>query len=135
MSVKQCIICLLLTAGSSSCVTYHISTESLKTQVAQLPDSRTHPYPNPPIFPFGYMGVKPSIQLNVVNKKGQPRSFFILNKSTIRVTQTNGRKSIFGITTLRVRDSVLLGVREEFLRGRPMAIPFNDIIKIEAQQH
>lgn len=116
--------------------TYLLTSESLQDQIKNAtPFIGTFQY-NPAINPLFYFkkieynGVK---KLIVTDKKGKTKSFYVNNRTGIRITTKDGKTVTFYFDTLFIVDDQVVGQKSHFLNLPIKPIAFSDIIKIEVQ--
>ncbi len=130
MILLVAIACLCL----CSCVSYYISTESLKQQLASVDSTKLKA-----VTVKGPMGEKYNYlsngieTINCTDKSGTAMIFDNSPSIEARVTQQSGKKTIFYFDRLFISDSTLLGVRSRFISAIRKEIKLSDIKKIEIQ--
>ncbi|MEJ8843559.1 hypothetical protein WG954_14305 [Lacibacter sp. H375] len=122
--------CLVL----CSCKTYYITTESLKKQFASIDSAKLKS-----VTVRGPIGEKYNYLANGIpliyctDKSGNTVAFSNSPSIEVRVTELNGKKTIFYFDRLFISDSTLYGVRSRFISAIRKEIKLADIKKIEVQ--
>ncbi len=124
----------------TSCATYHISTEHLLQQFADVRQEEKKTY----FFAGGnrFFIFFPTIvhgnslrTISVLDKNQQEYPLRVTQTTSVRITRENGRKVTFYFNTLLLKDSTITGSKTHFFNAQITPIPFTEIKKIELQKH
>jgi hypothetical protein len=120
----------------SSCATYHMTTESMLTQFAQVhPEYKVTILVAPPfVFWPGIVKGNDLTQVKVLDKHEKEVTLDVTIRTGIRFTQTDGSHTTFYFNTLLLRDSTVTGSRTHFFNWQIKPIPYSSIAKIELQK-
>jgi hypothetical protein len=128
--ISLCIIVALL----SSCKTYIIPKDMLVDQLGSIDSTRlvTRYLKGSVIGGFGYLA-NPIVEIKCVDKSGQPQTLTNSPSIEMRVTRTNGKRTIFYFDRTLIQDNYLIGIRSRFAPSVDAAILLDDIELIEIQ--
>ena len=139
------------------CNTYHLSTESLVKQVADVKtetrrSTRIVPVPiftslNPATLLLGAALTVPFFlipanvdtlyilrNITLQDKKGREHTIPVNDRTGIKITQKSGKHTTFYLNTLKVKDSGITGQKTHFFKTYIKPIPIDSISKIEVQK-
>ena len=119
----------------SSCSTYHMTTESLLTQMANTnPENKKTFVIAPPFFiPFEVTG-NSLRKVKVLDKDNKEVTLNVTHRTGIRVWKKDGTKKTFYMNTLLVKDSLITGKNDHFIGTNIKPINLNNIDHIELQE-
>ncbi|PWT72361.1 MAG: hypothetical protein C5B59_15940 [Bacteroidetes bacterium] len=124
--MKNTITLILIILTLSACVTttYHVTTESMLQQFANLhADTRqTFVVDSPLVFPGAVTGGVLS-ELDVLDAKGNEHTILVKNNTALLITTRNGRQEIYHFSNLILQNNTLY--------GKYSSVKLDDIIKIE----
>lgn len=118
---------------TTSCASYYLTTDSLKSQFAGIDSSKLIPVTmRGGLKQYQYLA-NPIRTINCVDKNGNP--FQLTNGPSIemRVTESNGKRTIFYFDRVLVTDSTLYGAQSRFIASMKKTLQLKDIKKIEIQ--
>ena len=121
------VLCLLLLSG---CATYHITTQSLRDQLA---GTKMEKKPNL-LIPVDNIKGNNLITVNVLDKKEQPYTLKITQRTGVRIKQNNGTKVTFYFNTLQVTDSTITGSKTHLYNAKIKPVLLRNITSIELQK-
>jgi hypothetical protein len=129
--IGQLIIIWTLT---TSCVTYYITTDSLKKQFSGVDstDLKLVSVRGPAGDVKKYLAT-PIEVINCVDKNGNSAPLTNSPSIEMRVTLNNGRRPVFYFDRIFVTDSTLYGIQSRFVHSIDKTIKLRDIKKIEVQ--
>jgi hypothetical protein len=118
----------------TSCTKYYLTTDSLRNQFSQV-DSinlRTVTVRGPAGERYNYLA-NPIDEIECIDKNGN--AFRLPNSPSIemRVTEANGKRTIFYFDRIFVTDSTLSGSQSRFISSISKTIKLKNIKKIEIQ--
>jgi hypothetical protein len=118
----------------SSCSSYYISADSLRTQFSGLDSTalKAVTVRGPMGERYNYLA-NPIDTIYCVDKSGDPHSLTNSPSVEMRVTDKMGRRAIFYFDRVFVTDSTLSGVQSRFISSINKTIKLKDIRKIEIQ--
>ena len=119
-----------------SCATYHMTTQSMLTQFAQVhPEYKVTVLVAPPfVFWPGIVKGNDLSQVTVLDKRGKEVVLDVTNRTGIRFTVVDGSRTTFYFNTLLLKDSTVTGSRTHFFNWQIKPIPFSTITTIELQK-
>lgn len=138
MKTKQLTQTALFTISTlllGSCSTYHLTTQSLLEQFASTKTEKKVNYIV--AFPFVFPGTVTGNSLRkikVLDSKEQEQVIRITNRTGVRITKKDGKRSTFYFDTLIIRDSTITGKKDHFFGINIQPINLNKIQKIELQK-
>jgi hypothetical protein len=118
----------------TSCSTYYLTADSLRDQFTGIDSINLKP-----VIVRGPVGEKYSYQANpidiieCVDKQGNPIQLTNGPSIEMRVTNKNGKRTIFYFDRVFVTDSTLYGVQSRFMSSIRKSIKLRDIKRIEIQ--
>jgi hypothetical protein len=126
---------LILSIMTSSCSTYHVSTQSLLEQLASThnENKKTWIVAFPIFLPFTVTGNSLQ-QLKVLDKNEKEHIIPVTYRTGVRITKKDGNKKTFYFNTLLIKDSTITGKNDHFLGINIKPINLNNIEKIELQE-
>ncbi|GAB4206841.1 MAG: hypothetical protein Fur0023_17100 [Bacteroidia bacterium] len=119
----------------SACTTYYLTPESLVQQLAQtVPENKTTVIVAfPIILPFTVKGN--SLKEIIVKDKNWNEVILpVTNRTSIRITEKNGKRTTFYFNTLIIKDSMITGKKDHFIGINIKPININNIQTIELQR-
>ena len=124
-------ILLILT---TSCANYYLTTDSLRNQFSGIDSTKLRAVTvrGPIGERYNYLA-NPINEIACVDKNGNPLQLTNSPSIEMRVTQTNGKRSIFYFDRIFVTDSTLTGFQSRFVSSIKKTIKLKDIKKIEIQ--
>lgn len=118
---------------ASSCANYYLTTDSLRTQFAGIDSTKLIPVTmRGGVKRYEYLA-NPISVINCVDKRGNPAQLKNGPSIEMRVTEVNGKRSIFYFDRILVTDSTLYGVQSRFIDSIKKTLRLKDIKKIEIQ--
>lgn len=118
----------------SACSTYYVSTTSLKNQFANVDSTDLKPVTvrGPLGEQYEYLA-NPLMTIKLMDKKGN--TVELPNKPSIemRITEKNGKRTIFYFDSIFLTDSTLVGSKSRFISSIRKTIYLDQIDKIEVQ--
>ena len=126
---------LLTTLFLYGCTTYHLTTESLLQQFADVhPETkRNFIVAFPLIFPGTVTG-NSLTEIRVLDQNNKEHTIPVTNHTGIRITKKDGTKKTFYFDTLLIKDSTINGKKSHFVGVDINPIRLDDIAKIELQR-
>ena len=121
------VLCLLLLSG---CATYYITTQSLRDQLA---GTKMEKKPNL-LIPVDNIKGNNLITVNVLDKKEQPYTLKVTQRTGVRIKQNNGKKVTFYFNTLQVTDSTITGSKTHLYNAKIKPVLLRNITSIELQK-
>jgi len=129
--ILSALIVFLLT----SCVTYHVTTQSLLEQFVAVHQEMK---PNIPVFPLVFLpGVVEGNDLKrikVLDKKDSVHYIYVTNRTGVRITKLDCTKTTFYFDTMIIKDSTITGCKTHFVPSHIKPIKLSNIKKIEIQE-
>lgn len=118
----------------SGCATYTLTTKSLLEQFAgtQKETKTNYIVAFPLVFPGTVTG-NSLRSILVLDKKGMGHILHVTNRTGVRITKKDGKKSTFYFDTLIIQDSTITGKKDHFFGINAKPINLNNIQKIELQ--
>lgn len=135
MNTKNLIFGLSLVVLLNACTTYYLTPESLVQQLAQtVPENKTTVIVAfPIILPFTVKGN--SLKEIIVKDKNWNEVILpVTNRTSIRITEKNGKRTTFYFNTLIIKDSIITGKKDHFMGINIKPININNIQTIELQR-
>jgi hypothetical protein len=128
-------VTLLLTLMVCGCTTYHLTTESLLQQFADVrPETKTNfIVAFPLIFP-GIVTGNSLTEVKVLDQKNNEHTIPVTYHTGVRITKKDGTRKTFYFDTLLIRDSTINGKKSHFVGIDIKPIKLDDIAKIELQK-
>jgi hypothetical protein len=132
--IQRLLLLIIGALTTVSCSNYYLTTTSLRNQFAGIDSTRLRP-----VIVRGPLGEKYNYLANPIDviscfdKKGNVSELINQPSVEMRVTEINGKKTIFYFDRVLVTDSVLHGVRSRFAPSLSKSIKLKDIRKIEIQ--
>ena len=119
---------------TTSCSTYYLTTDSLRNQFSSIDSTklRTVTVRGPVGERYNYLA-NPINEIECIDKNGNPSRLTNSPSIEMRVTEVNGKRTIFYFDRIFVTDSTLTGVRSRFISSINKKIRLKDIKKIEIQ--
>lgn len=118
----------------TSCKTYYIPTASLIDQFRNIDSSdyKTVWVAGPTIDSYSYLA-NPIEKIKCTDRNNNPVKLINSPSIEMRVTQNNGKKTIFYFDRIYLDDSLLYGIRSRFIPAFDKTIPLENIVKIEVR--
>jgi len=125
----------LTTLFFAGCTTFHLTTESLLQQFA---DVHTETKTNfiiafPLIFP-GTVNGNTLTEIKVLDQNNKEHTIPVTNHTGVRITKKDGTRKTFYFDTLLIKDSTINGKKSHFVGLDINPIKLDDIAKIELQR-
>jgi hypothetical protein len=118
----------------TSCAKYYLTTDSLRNQFSQVDSTnlKTVTVRGPAGEKYNYLA-NPIDEIECIDKNGN--AFRLPNSPSIemRVTEANGKRTIFYFDRIFVTDSTLSGSQSRFISSTNKTIKLKNIEKIEIQ--
>jgi hypothetical protein len=123
---------LILLTG---CATYHITTESLLQQFADVtPETKKNfIIAFPLIFPGTVKG-NSLTEIKVLDQNNKERILPVTSHTGVRITKKDGSRKTFYFDTLLIQDSTINGKKSHFVGIDIKPFKLADIAKIELQR-
>jgi len=121
------LLCVLILSG---CATYHITTQSLRDQLA----GTTMEKKSNLLIPVDNIKGNSLTTVNVLDKKEQPYTLHVTQRTGVRIKQNNGKKVTFYFNTLQVTDSTITGSKTHLYNAKIKPILLRNITSIELQK-
>jgi hypothetical protein len=117
-----------------SCKTYYIPTSSLIEQFRDIDstDFKKVWVAGPTGDSYSYLA-NPIENIKCIDKNNNPVELANSPSIEMRVTQNNGKKTIFYFDRIYLDDSLLYGIRSRFIPSIDKTIPLENIVKTEVQ--
>ena len=118
-----------------SCTTYHLTTETLLQQFADVqPETKTNfIFAFPLIFPGTVTG-NSLTEIKVLDQNNKEHIIPVTNHTGVRITTKDGKRKTFYFDTLLIKDSTINGKKSHFVGLDIKPIKLDDIAKIELQR-
>src|SRR5882724_1191857 len=125
----------LTTLFFAGCTTFHLTTESLLQQFA---DVHTETKTNfiiafPLIFP-GTVNGNTLTEIKVLDQNNKEHTIPVTNHTGVRITKKDGTRKTFYFDTLLIHDSTINGKKSHFVGLEIKPIKLDDIAQIELQR-
>ena len=136
LTFKKSIIWILLVSTFiiTSCVTYHITTQSLLQQLANTqPEKKINILVAFPIVFPGIVNGNSLREVKVLDKDEHETLIPVSRQTGVRITKKDGTRKTFYFDTLLVQDSTITGKNDHFFGVNITPINLNNIDKIELQ--
>jgi len=129
------VILSLATLFLFGCTTYHLTTESLLQQFADVhAETKTNfIIAFPLIFPGTVTG-NSLTEIKVLDQNNKEHTIPVTNHTGVRITKKDGTKKTFYFDTLLIKDSTINGKKTHFANLDIKPIKLDDIAKIELQR-
>lgn len=114
----------------SSCATYHLTTESLTAQFAEVGTEKKEA----PLFFYKAVYGNQLSSIKVFDKNGNEKLLPVTNHTGIRITRSDNSRVTFYFNTLILQDSTITGSKSNFVKAPIKPINFSEIKKIELQK-
>lgn len=117
------------------CTTYHVTTESLLQQFADVhPETKTNfIIAFPLIFPWSVTG-NSLTEIKVLDQNNKEHTIQVTYHTGVRISKKDGTKKTFYFDTLLISDSTINGKKSHFVGIDIHPIKLSDIEKIELQR-
>lgn len=121
----------------SSCATYHITTQSLLEQFADVyPEKKVNFIIVYPYFFFpGIVNGNSLSEIVVLDKNNNEYILPVSHTTGVRITKKDGKRKTFYFDTMLIQDSIITGKNEHFFGTNIKPIKLSDVEKIELQKH
>jgi hypothetical protein len=118
-----------------SCTTYHLTTQTLLQQFADVhPETKTNfIFAFPLIFP-GTVAGNSLTGIKVLDQNNKEHTIPVTNHTGVRITTKDGTRKTFYFDTLLIKDSTINGKKSHFVGLDIKPIKLDDIVKIELQR-
>jgi len=118
-----------------SCTTYHLTTETLLRQFADVhPETKTNfIFAFPLIFPGTVTG-NSLTEIKVLDQNNKEHIIPVTNHTGVRITTKDGTRKTFYFDTLLIKDSTINGKKSHFVGLDIKPIRLDNIAKIELQR-
>lgn len=119
----------------TSCTTYYLTPQSLAEQVVHSqPEKKVTLIIAFPIIIPGVVKGNSLHEIKVKDKNGKEVFLPVTNRTSIRITQNNGKRTTFYFNTLIIQDSMIMGKKDHFFGIDIKPININNIKLIEIQK-
>ncbi|MEW6773676.1 MAG: hypothetical protein AB1304_06740 [Bacteroidota bacterium] len=119
----------------TSCATYYLTQQSLVEQVINSqPEKKVTVAIVFPIIIPGVVTGNSLREIKVKDKKGNEVILPVTNRTAIRITQNNGKRTTFYLNTLIIQDSMITGKKDHFIGMSIKPININNIKLIEVEK-
>jgi len=117
----------------SGCTTYHLTTQTLLQQFADVhPETKTNfIFAFPLIFPGTVTG-NSLTEIKVLDQNNKEHTIPVTNHTGVRITTKDGTRKTFYFDTLLIKD--INGKKSHFVGLDIKPIKLDDIVKIELQR-
>jgi hypothetical protein len=134
MTIKNLGLLLTILTLTTSCSTYYLTTDSLRNQFSGVDSTKLRAVTvrGPIGERYNYLA-NPINEIECADKNGNPSRLTNSPSVEMRVTQTNGKRTIFYFDRIFVTDSTLTGIQSRFISSINKTIKLKDIKKIEIQ--
>lgn len=134
MTIKYPALFIVILTLTTSCTTYYLTTDSLRNQFSGIDSTklRTVTVRGPVGERYKYLA-NPINEIECIDKSGNPSRLKNSPSIEMRVTETNGKKTIFYFDRIFVTDSTLSAIQSRFISSISKTIKLKDIKKIEIQ--
>ena len=132
--MKKRALAVILTALSlTGCQTYHLTTESLLKQFAEVQkEKKVNVLLVAPFFFYpGIVDGNNLREITVLDKKEQEKTIRVSRGTSVKITQKDGKKTTFYFDTLLLKDSTITGNKTHFFTSHIKPVYFANISKIE----
>ena len=134
MTIKNLGLFITILTLMSSCVTYYITTDSLREQFSDIDSTKLRTVTVR--GPAGDVNKYLENHINIIDctdKNGNPSQLTNSPSIEMRVTLTSGKRPVFYFDRILVTDSTLYGVQSRFIPSIDKSIKLRDIKRIEVQ--
>jgi hypothetical protein len=119
----------------ASCTTYHLTTESLLQQFADVhPETKTNLIVILPLFFPGVVTGNSLTAVTVLDRDNKEHIIPVTSHTGVRITKKDGTRKTFYFDTLLVKDSTINGKKSHYLGLSIKPIKLDDIATIELQR-
>ena len=126
---------LLTTIFLFGCTTYHLTTESLLQQFADVhPETKKNFIVALPLIFPGTVTGNSLTEVKVIDQNNKEHTIPVTNHTGIRITKKDGTRKTFYFDTLLIKDSTINGKKSHFVGLDIAPIRLDDIAKIELQR-
>lgn len=134
MTIKYLGLFIAILILTTSCTTYYLTTDSLRNQFSGVDSTklRVVTVRGPVGERYKYLA-NPINEIECIDKSGNPSSLPNSPSIEMRVTEKNGKRTIFYFDRVFVTDSTLSGIQSRFVSSINKTIKLKDIKKIEIQ--
>jgi hypothetical protein len=134
MTINRLGLFITIFTLTTSCSTYYLTTDSLRNQFSGVDSTtlRTVTVRGPIGERYSYLA-NPIDEIECTDKNGNASRLTNSPSIEMRVTQANGKRTIFYFDRIFVTDSTLTGVQSRFVSSMIKTIKLNDVKKIEIQ--
>jgi len=118
-----------------SCTTYHLTTEGLLQQFADVhPETKTNFIVALPLIFPGTVTGNSLTEIKVLDQNNKEHTIPVTNHTGVRITKKDGTRKTFYFDTLLIKDSTINGKKSHFVGLDIKPIKLDDIAKIELQR-
>lgn len=129
-SLKAALFFIIL----SGCTTYHITTESLLQQFADVhPENKTVSIAYP-LFFSGTVTGNSLKEIKVLDQNNQEHTIPVTSHTGVRITKKDGTRKTFYFDTMLIQDSTITGEKAHLIKIDIKPIKLDDIATIELQR-
>ena len=134
MTIKYFGLFIIILALTTSCSTFYLTTDSLRNQFSGIDSTKLRRVTvrGPIGERYNYLA-NPITEIECADKSGNPSLLTNSPSVEMRVTETNGKRTIFYFDRIFVTDSTLTGIQSRFISSINKTIKLRDIKKIEIQ--
>jgi len=134
MTIKYLGLFITVLTLMTSCSTYYLTTDSLRNQFSDVDSTKLRAVTvrGPIGERYNYLA-NPINEIDCADKNGNPSQLTNSPSIEMRVTETNGKRTIFYFDRIFVTDSTLTGIQSRFISSIKKTIKLKDIKKIEIQ--
>jgi hypothetical protein len=134
MRIKHIGLFTTILTLTTSCSTYYLTTDSLRNQFSGVDSTklRTVTVRGPIGERYSYLA-NPINEIKCADKNGNLSRLANSPSIEMRVTETNGKRTIFYFDRIFVTDSTLTGIQSRFISSINKTIKLKDIKKLEIQ--
>jgi hypothetical protein len=137
LTFRKSIIWILFVSSfmMTSCMTYHITTQSLLQQLANTqPEKKINILVAFPIVFPGIVNGNSLTEVKVLDNHEHETIIPVSRQTGVRITKKDGTRKTFYFDTLLVQDSTITGKNDHFFGVNITPINLNNIDKIELQK-
>ncbi|HEX4850112.1 MAG TPA: hypothetical protein VFV08_04855 [Puia sp.] len=129
---KNAIILILIILTISACTTYHVTTESMLRQFANMhADTRqSFVVDSPLVFPGAVTGNALN-EIKVLDQKGNEHTIQVKYNTVVLIIKKDGTSKAFFFDTLIIQDNTIYGQESHFGAMDRNPIKLDDIVRIE----
>jgi hypothetical protein len=134
MTLKNFGLFITILTLTTSCSTYYLTTDTLRNQFSGVDSTKLRAVTvrGPVGERYNYLA-NPISEIECTDKNGNASRLTNSPSIEMRVTETNGKRTIFYFDRIFVTDTTLTGIQSRFLSSINKTIKLKDIKKIEIQ--